>query len=120
MVNVESISPVNSYMSLWGTIKASIKSYATGKPTNSMVRPAAVFEPNLALWVKHFILNSSEERILHHSEGKNIVALDPVNSNMLRPLKNCDKFEFHIIIKVQSLFDRGVYSRARSNFRIRL
>ena len=57
-------------MSLWGTIKASIKSYATGKPTNSMVRPSAVFEPNLALWVKHFILNSSEERILHHSEGK--------------------------------------------------
>ena len=66
-------------MSLWGTIKASIKSYATGKPTNSIVRPAAVFEPNLALWVKHFILNSSEERILHHSEGKNTVqaALDP-------------------------------------------
>ena len=81
MVNVESISPVNSYMSLWGTIKASIKSYATGKPTNSMVRPAAVFEPNLALWVKHFILNSSEERILHHSEGKNIVCTEWIRAS---------------------------------------
>ena len=66
-------------MSLWGTIKASIKSYATGKPTNSMVRPAAVFEPNLALWVKHFILNSTQERILHHSEGKKntVQGIDP-------------------------------------------
>ena len=76
-------------MSLWGTMKASIKSYATGKPTNSMVRHAAVFEPNLALWIKHFILNSTQERILHHSEGKNTVqdALEPVNSNMPHQLR---------------------------------
>ena len=73
-MNVESISPVNSYMSLWGTIKSSIASYATGKPTNSIIRPAAIFEPNLALWIKHFLLNSSQERILHHSEGYGITS----------------------------------------------
>ena len=69
VINVESISPVNSYMSLFGTVKSSIKSYVTGTPTNSMVRPAAIFEPNLALWVKYFILNSTQDKILYHSEG---------------------------------------------------
>ena len=70
VVNVESISPVNSYMSLWSTIKSSVKSYVTGIPTNSMVRPEAILEPNLGLWVKHFILNSNENQIQYHAEGK--------------------------------------------------
>ena len=75
VINVESISPVNSYMSLFGTVKSSIKSYVTGTPTNSMVRPAAIFEPNLALWVKYFILNSTQDKILYHSEGTTAMPL---------------------------------------------
>ena len=60
VVNVESIAPVNSYMSLWKTIQSSVLSYVTREPTNSMIRPSALLEPNLFLWIKHFILNSSK------------------------------------------------------------
>ena len=66
---MESISPVNSYMNPWKTIKASALSYLTGKPTNSMIRPSAILEPNFFLWLKHFLMNSSREQILYHSEG---------------------------------------------------
>ena len=66
---MESISPVNSYMNPLKTIKASVLSYLTGKPTNSMIRPAAILEPNFFLWLKHFYMNSSKEQILYHSEG---------------------------------------------------
>ena len=66
---MESISPVNSYMNPWKTIKASALSYLTGKPTNSMIRPSAILEPNFFLWLKHFLMNSSKEQILYHSEG---------------------------------------------------
>ena len=69
VVNVESIAPVNSYMSLWKTIQSSVISYVTGEPTNSMIRPSALLEPNLLLWVKHFMLNSSKDKIKYHSEG---------------------------------------------------
>ena len=69
VVNVESIAPVNSYMSLWKTIRSSVLSYVTGEPTNSMIRPSALLEPNLFLWVKHFMLNSSNDKIKYHSEG---------------------------------------------------
>ena len=69
VVNVESIAPVNSYMSLWATVKASALYMTTGQPTNSVIMPAALLEPNLLLWVKYFILNSSQERIQYHAEG---------------------------------------------------
>ena len=38
VVNVESISPVNSYMSLWATFKASALYLISGKTTNSVIR----------------------------------------------------------------------------------
>ena len=44
-------------------------SYITGKPTNSIIRPAALLEPNQIKWAKYFIMNSSQENIKYHSEG---------------------------------------------------
>merc|ERR1719397_2481699 len=54
VVNVESIAPVNSYMSLTATVKNSALALLTGKPINSRIRPAALLEPNVLLWVRHF------------------------------------------------------------------
>ena len=69
VINVESISPVNSYMSLWNTVKNSFSHQLFGKPSNTLLRPAALFEPNLLLWTKYFLLNTSKERIIYHAEG---------------------------------------------------
>ena len=69
VVNVESIAPVNSYMNLITTLKASAWSMLTGQPTNSIIRPGILAESNLFLWLRHFLENSSKERILHNSEG---------------------------------------------------
>ena len=67
VVNVYSIAPVNSYMSLWATIKASALNISIGKPTNYIIRPYAMLELNLLLWEKHFFLNSSHAKILYHA-----------------------------------------------------
>ena len=69
VVNVESIAPVNSYMNLWSTLRASAWSLITGQPTNSIIRPSILAEHNLFQWLRHFLENSSKERILHNSEG---------------------------------------------------
>ena len=69
VVNVESIAPVNSYMNLWSTLRASAWSLMTGQPTNSIIRPSILAEHNLFQWLWHFLENSSKERILHNSEG---------------------------------------------------
>ena len=69
VVNVESIAPVNSYMNLWSTLRASAWSLMTGQPTNSIIRPSILAEHNLVQWLWHFLENSSKERILHNSEG---------------------------------------------------
>jgi len=89
VINVESITPVNSYMNLWTTLKSSVMSYITGTPTNTMVRSAALLEPNLLLWVKHFIWNSSTERILHHSEGMRQIgaAITPLMEELFQETK---------------------------------
>ena len=69
VVNVESIAPVNSYMSLTATVKNSALALLTGKPINSMIRPSALLEPNVLLWVRHFLANKSDERVRYQAEG---------------------------------------------------
>ena len=89
VVNVESIAPVNSYMNLWSTLRASAWSLLTGKPTNSIIRPSILVEPNLFQWLCHFLENSSKERILHNSEGMRQIgaAIAPLVEEMFTDLE---------------------------------
>ncbi|XP_023342454.1 uncharacterized protein LOC111712147 isoform X2 [Eurytemora carolleeae] len=69
VINVESITPVNSYLSFSGVLKSSLISLVSSTPSNTFLRPSALLQPNFFLWVKHFFLNTSQERILYHSKG---------------------------------------------------
>jgi len=63
VINVESIFPVASYMSLGKTMKSSLMHSLYGTPANTCVTYRALMEPGIFSWVWHFYSNSSEEAI---------------------------------------------------------
>ena len=68
--------------------RASLSSLVTGVPTNTLVRPAALAEPNLLLWLRHFLANTGRERVLHNSEGMRQMgaAITPLVEEMFEDL----------------------------------
>jgi glycine/D-amino acid oxidase-like deaminating enzyme len=61
VINVESLSPIQSYMDLGATLARSARSALTGEPANSLVSWRALAEPGLLSWLWHFYQNKPAE-----------------------------------------------------------
>merc|ERR1711871_876405 len=73
VINVESITPVNAYMSPPKSIWASLQYRLQGKPTNTMITWRALAEPGLFHWCWYFYRNTSPESI--QANSKKMLAL---------------------------------------------
>lgn len=69
VINTEAIAPVNSYMSIFGTMKQSLLHMLTGVETNTLITWRALLEPPgiLLRWLWYFWQNADAESILRNS-----------------------------------------------------
>ena len=82
VINVESITPVNAYMSPPKSIWASLQYRLQGKPTNTMITWRALAEPGLFHWCWYFYRNTSPESI--QANSKKMLALGTASGLLWR------------------------------------
>ena len=58
VINAEAIAPLNSYMTIFVTLRRATAYTPTGAPTNTMVSYRAVLEPGHFKWLSFFFQNA--------------------------------------------------------------
>eukprot|EP00656_Telonema_subtile_P038971 TRINITY_DN44122_c0_g1_i2.p1 TRINITY_DN44122_c0_g1~~TRINITY_DN44122_c0_g1_i2.p1 ORF type:complete len:496 (-),score=81.42 TRINITY_DN44122_c0_g1_i2:50-1537(-) len=67
VINVEAISPLNSYMDLVSTARSSLSSTLFGTAADTKISWRALLEPGLATWLWYFRANSGDDQIERNS-----------------------------------------------------